>query len=130
MKQEPSNELVSLERHGLLTVVVGIISPQEGNSAVPDGEDSVIADRDPVSISAEILQDSLWAIEGRFAIDDPLLMIEVFPEGFEGSGLLEIADTSGEYEITRFEAAFEKVKELAAEQCRHDPYVNEEAFAA
>ena len=52
---KPSDELVSLQRHGLLTVVVGIISPEKRNSAILDIEDSVIADRDPVSISAEIL---------------------------------------------------------------------------
>ena len=84
MKKEPSDKLVGLERHGLLTVIVGIISPEEGNIAVLDGEDAVIADGDPVSISAEVLKDPLGAIEGRFAIDDPLLMIEMSPEGFEG----------------------------------------------
>ena len=130
MKKEASDELASLERHGLLMIVVGIITPQEGNSAVPEIKDSVIADRDPVSISAEIPKDTLGAIKGRFAIDDPLLMIEMFPEGFEVSGLVEMTDTSGEYEISRFEAVFEEVEKLAAEQCRHDPYVNEEAFAA
>jgi len=83
-----------------------------------------------VSISAEVLKDTLWAIEGWLAIDDPLLMVKMSLEGFEGSGLLEVADTSGEYEISRFEAVFEEVEKLAAEQCRHDPYVNEEAFAA
>jgi hypothetical protein len=51
-------------------------------------------------------------------------------EGCEGSGFLEVADTSGEYEISRFEAVFEEVKELAPEQRRQDPYGNEEAFAA
>jgi hypothetical protein len=130
MKKEPSDELVSLERHGLLTVVVGIISPDERDIAALDVKDSVIADRDLVGISAEILQDPLWAIKGRFAIDDPLLMVKMSLEGFEGSEFFEVADTSGEHEIPRFEAFFEKVKELAAEQCRHDPYVNEEAFAA
>ena len=111
-------------------IVVGIISPEKRNRAVPDGEDAVIADRDPVSISAEVLKDTLGTIEGWLAIDDPLVMVKMSLEGFEGFGLLEVADTSGEYEISRFEAVFEKVKELAAEQCRHDPYVNEEAFAA
>jgi len=130
MKKEPSDKLVGLERHGFLAVVVGIISPEKRNSAVPDGEDAVIADRDPVSISAEVLKDTLGAIEGWFAIDDPLLMIELFSEGFEVSGLVEMADTTGEYEISRCEAVFQEVKELAPEQCRQDPYVNEEAFAA
>ena len=130
MKKEPSDELVSLERHGFFTVVVCIISPQEGNIAVLDGEDAVIADRDPVSISAEVLKDPRGAIKGRLAIDDPLLMIKMPPEGFEGSGFLEMANAAGEYEIPRFEADFEEVKELASEQRRHDPYGNEEAFAA
>ena len=130
MQKEPSNELVSLERHGLLMIVVGIISPEQRNSAVPDSENTVVADGDPVGISAEVLQDTLWAIKGRFAIDDPLLMVKMSPEGCEGSEFLKVADTSGEYEISRFEAVFEEVKELAPEQRRHDPYVNEEAFAA
>ena len=111
-------------------IVVGIISPEERNSAVLDIKDSVIADRDPVSISAEVLKDTLWAIKGRLTIDDPLLMVKMSLEKFEGFELFEMADASGEYEISRFEAFFEKVKELAAEQCRQDPDVNEEAFAA
>jgi hypothetical protein len=37
-------------------------------------EDAVIADGDPVGISAEVLEDTLDTVEGRFAIDDPFLM--------------------------------------------------------
>ena len=130
MKKEPSDELVSLERHGLLTVVVCIISPSKGNIAVLDGEDAVIADRDPVSISAEVLKDPLGAIEGRFAIDDPLRMVELSSEGVEVAGILEITDTAGECELSPFEVIIEEVKELASEQRRHDPYGKEEPFAA
>ena len=117
MKKEPSDKFVRLERHGLFTVIVCIIAPEERDIAALDIKDSVIADRDPVGISAEVLKDTHGAIEGRLAIDDPLLMIELFSEGFEVSGLLEMADTSGEYEITRFEAFSQKAKKLAAEQC-------------
>jgi hypothetical protein len=83
MKQEPSDKFICLERHGLLTVIVGIISPQKRNITIPVGEDAVIADGDPVGISAEVLENTFGAIEGRFAIDDPILFIELFPEGFE-----------------------------------------------
>jgi len=130
MKKEPSDKLACLQRHGLLMVVVCIISPEKRNSAVLDGEDAVVADGDPVGISAEVLKDPRGAIKGRFAIDDPLLMVKMFSEGFEGSGFLEMADAAGEYKIPRCEAVFEEVKELASEQCRHDPYGNEEALAA
>ena len=37
-----------------------------------DVEDAVIADRDAVGISAEVLKNPQCAIEGRLAIDDPL----------------------------------------------------------
>jgi hypothetical protein len=80
-----------------------------------DVEDAVIADRDPVGISAEVLKDPLDAIEGGLAIDDPLLMIELAPESLKVFGLFEMADTVGEYEIIRLEAFFKKVKELPFE---------------
>ena len=130
VKKEPSDKLAGLERQGLLTVMVCIIPPSEGNIAVSDGEDAVITDRDPVGISAEVLKDAPGAIKGRFAINDPLLMVELSPEGFEVAGIGEMTDTALEYKITRFEAMFEEVKELASEQCRHDPHGNEEPFAA
>lgn len=95
-----------------------------------DVEDAVIADRDPVGISAEVLKDTLDAIEGRFAIDDPLLMIELVPEYLKVPGRLEMADTAGEYKSIRFEASFKKVQELSSEQRRYHPDGNEKTFAA
>jgi hypothetical protein len=130
MKKEPSDKLVCFQFHGLLSVAVCIVPPEEGNIAVMDVEDTVITDGDPVGISAEVLKDPFGAIKGRFAIDDPFFIIEMASERFEGSGFLEMADTAGEYKITRFKAVLEEVKELASEQRRHDPYGNEEAFAA
>jgi hypothetical protein len=100
MKEEPSDKFIGLQRHGLLTVPVGIISPEERNMAVLDSEDAVIADGDSMGISAEVLKDPLGAIEGRFAIDDPLLVVEKSSERFEGSGFLEMANAAGEYKIT------------------------------
>ena len=64
-----------------------------------DAEDAVIADRDPVGISAEVLKDTLDAIEGRLAIDDPLLMIELASESFEVLGRFKMADTVWEYKV-------------------------------
>jgi len=100
MKKEPPDKFIGLQRHGLLTVPVGIISPEKRNMAVLDSEDTVIADGDSMGISAEVLKDPLGAIEGRFAVDDPLLVIEMSPEGFEGSAFLEMANAAQEYKIT------------------------------
>ena len=90
----------------------------------------MIADGDPVSISAQVLKDPRGAIKGRFAIDDPLLVVEVFSEGFEVSGIFEMTETVGKDKIIFFEVIFDKIQELASEQRRHDPYGKEETFAA
>ena len=130
MKKEPADELVGLEGHRLLPVMVCIIAPEEGDLAVADGEDAVITDRDPMGISAEVLQDPLGAIEGRFTIDDPLFRVEMPPEGFEVFGILERTEMGGKDQIPSLEAIFEEVKELTSEQCRQDPHGNEETFTA
>ena len=84
-------------------------------------ENAVIADGDSVSISAEVLKNTFGAIEGRFAIDDPFLVVEVFSEGFEVSWVFEMTETIGKDKIIFFEGIFEKIKELAFEQRRHHP---------
>jgi hypothetical protein len=55
MKQEQSDEFIRLDRHGLLCIAVGVVSPAEGNLAVVDLEDTVITDGDSVGISAQVL---------------------------------------------------------------------------
>jgi hypothetical protein len=130
VKQEPPDKFISLERHGLFAVIVGIISPEKRDIAIMVGKDAVIADGDPVGISAEVLENTFGATEGRFAIDDPLLLIELFSEGFEVAWFLEMTDTAGEDKIASFEAMLEMVQKLSAEQSGHDPYGKEEALAA
>ncbi len=114
VKQEPSDKFISFERHGLLAVI----------------EDAVIADGDPVGISAKVLKDTFGAIEGWFAVDNPPFLIELFSEDLEIPGLLEMADTAGECKIIRQKAFFEKAEELTSEQGRHDPDRNEKILAA
>jgi hypothetical protein len=90
----------------------------------------VIADGDSVSLSAQVLKDTLDAIEGWFAIDDPLLVVEVFSEGFEVCGIFEMTETVGKDKIIFFEGIVEKIKDLPSEQRRHHPDRDEKTFAA
>jgi hypothetical protein len=63
MKEEPSYELIGLDSHGLMFVPIGVIPPAEGDIAALDIEDTVIADSNPVGISAQILKDTIGTIE-------------------------------------------------------------------
>ena len=116
MKEEPSYELIGLESHGLLFIIISIVPPTEGDIAVLDLEDTVITDSDPVGISAQILKDTLSAIERRLAIDDPLFMIELSSEDFKDTWVFKMTDAAREDKITQLKAAFEMIQELAPEQ--------------
>jgi len=116
MKEEPSDELIGLESHGLLFITISIVPPAEGDIAVLDLEDTVIADRDPVGISAKVLKDTLSAIERRLAIDDPLFMIELSSEDFKDTWVFKMTDAAREYKVTQLKAAFEMIQELTPEQ--------------
>jgi hypothetical protein len=91
--------------------------------------EAVIADGDPVSISAQVLKDPFGAIEGGFAIDDPLLGVEVFSEGFEVCGIFEMTETVGKDQFIFFEGIFENIQKLSSEQRRHHPDGDEKPFS-
>jgi hypothetical protein len=96
MKEEPSDELIGLESHGLLFIPIGIVPPTEGDIALLDLEDTIITDSDPVGISAQILKDSLGAVKRRLAIDNPFFMVELPSEHLKGSEFLQMTDATGE----------------------------------
>ncbi len=130
VKQESSDKFICLERHGFFAVIVGIIPPEKRDMAIPVRKDAVVTDGDPVGISAEVLKDTFGTIEGRLAVDNPLLSVKLPPEGFKVVRFLEMTDTAGENNLTSFEAMLKVVKELASEQGRHDPDRNEKTLAA
>ena len=77
MKQEPPNELIGFKGHDLDFVVIGVVPPPERDFVVFELHESVIADRDSVGVSAEILKNVLGFVKGWLAVDDPLLFIQV-----------------------------------------------------
>ena len=99
-EEEPSDELLSFERHGLLFITIGIGPPTEGDSAVLEFEDTVITDSDPVGISAKVLKDTLNTVKWRLAVDNPFFMVELSSECLKGSGVLQMTDATREDQIT------------------------------
>jgi hypothetical protein len=64
VKQEPPDKLIGFKRHDLAFVVISIVSPPEGDLIVFELYEPVVADRDPVGVSAEIFQNVLGLLEG------------------------------------------------------------------
>jgi len=130
MEEEPSDELMGLDRHGLLPIAVGVIPPAEGDLAILECEDAVIADGDPVGVSAEVLEDPFGAVKGRLAVDDPFLVVKLSPEDLKDARIFEMCDTPVEDKVFIVKALLEMVKELAPEQRRHHSDGDEETLAA
>jgi hypothetical protein len=95
MKQESPDELSGIHRHDLAFVVIGVIPPPERDLVVFKLHDPVIADRDPVGVSAEILKNALGSVEGRLGVDDPLLFKQVGDQAIESRRLCKMAYGAG-----------------------------------
>jgi hypothetical protein len=72
MQQEPTNEFVGLQGHGLLPVVIPTIFPGEGNLTVVDVEQTVIGDGHAMGIAAQVVEDVFGATEGWLGVNHPL----------------------------------------------------------
>jgi alpha/beta superfamily hydrolase len=72
MKQEATNELVSVKRHHFGFVVGAIILPAETDATVLASEQPTVGDRDTMRIAPQIMQHLLGPTEGTFGINDPI----------------------------------------------------------
>jgi hypothetical protein len=71
VKEESPDELVCRESHGLLLIVVAIVSPGEFDFTPFDVEDPMIGDGHPVGVAADVIHHLLWSGEGWLGVDDP-----------------------------------------------------------
>ena len=71
MKQESPDEFLGREGHGLLLIVVAIVSPVEFHMTTFDIDDPMIGDGDPVRVAADVIHHLLWSGEGRFSVNNP-----------------------------------------------------------
>ena len=66
MQKETAQELGSVQRHLALLAAVSIILPAEGDALAIERQQAVIGDCDSMRVPAQILQNFLWASQGRF----------------------------------------------------------------
>lgn len=115
VEQETADELEGVQGHGLDPVAVGVVSVSEGDLVAIQAEDAVVGDGYPVGISAQVVDDPVWASEGGFAVDVPVFVVEARQQALEGRGRLSGFDLSREDQFTVRECLFEKGEELASE---------------
>ena len=80
----PPDELVCREGHGLLLIVIAVISPGEFHFTAFDIDDPMIGDGHPVGVAADVIHHLLWSGEGRFSVDDPFRVSHWIQMAVEG----------------------------------------------
>jgi len=72
VQEESPNKLVGGNRHFLLFVTVSVIPPQKRDVVAVKGNQSMIGNRNTMSIASEVAHDLFGPAEGWFGIDDPV----------------------------------------------------------
>ncbi len=73
VKEEATQELVCLERHGKFPIAMRAVPPAEDDLSLGKGNQAVIGDRHSMGVAAEIAENIFRATEGPFAVDDPVV---------------------------------------------------------
>jgi hypothetical protein len=72
MLQKPAHKLKNWKLHNLFSAVTGVF-PLECDFAVGGGNDSVVADRNPMNVTAEVVDKGFDFRRGRFGKNHPVL---------------------------------------------------------
>lgn len=72
VQEEATNELLGLQSHGSLALLVSVVFPAEDDLFWMDGEEAMVGDGHPVGIAGQVFKNLLGTPERRFAIDHPV----------------------------------------------------------
>src|ERR1700722_13239788 len=129
VQQEAADELVGLEGHSLLSVVVSVVFPAEGHCPIVDIEETIIRDGDTMGIAADVIEDLLGSGKGRLGIDDPFLLSQRFEISSEGMALTQLLQGGEELEFTAVEGLRQQFQKPPTKEPRQHTYRQEEPCA-
>ena len=132
MDQEAADELVGIERHGL--VAAGTFDPVvldlESDAAIVDRKQAPVRDGDAVSVARQISEHRLGTGEGAFGIDEPLGLFERYQEGGERFCAGEMGVFAEEGELACLMRSGQLLDHQAPEQFGEHAHRQEEAWPA
>ena len=115
MEQEAPNEFVSAQWAFLELAAILAIPVLECDKAILHVDDAVIGDRNPMSVTPEVIEYLLWTSKGYLGVDDPVLVLELLDEAGEVLGNSQGGHPAREHEFSFGEEFPEAIEELAAE---------------
>ena len=130
MEEESPDELLGREGHDFLLIVIAVVPPVELDLPVLDIQQSMVGNRDPVGVAAQVVHHLLRSGEGRFGVDDPFHVAQRIEITAESLGILKGLEGREEVEFTGVEGLLQIGQEQSAESAGQHPYGQEEIGAA
>lgn len=126
--QEPADELDCGQAHNLLAIPAldPVILPTERNSVSIRTDQSMVRDRDPMGIAAEIGQHRLRAAKWGFGIYHPFRFAERGEPLRKGILLRQVIEIAKEGELACAVRVLEPIQKQASEQPSQHPNMQKE----
>ena len=116
VEQEPTDELLGGECHGLVTAVVAIVLPAKLNLPVVQPEQPIVRDSNPMGVPCDVLEDLLRSAERWLGVDLPIY----FPGGSdvaqEGVSCAKWLQGGKELQLSGIEGLLQIIEEQSTEQ--------------
>ncbi len=112
VQQESADEFVRRERHGLLSVIVGVILPLEGDAPAVEGRQARIGDRRAMGVAGQILEHLLGAAKGWLGVDDPVGSDRLIKQALEGLAVGVLRSTPKKRSCPLRKACFSRAMNL------------------
>ena len=77
MQQEATQELIDRQSQESLLVFVSGVAPAEGHLVFSEGNETVVGNRNAMSVGAEVTKHLLGSTERRFAVDHPARRVKL-----------------------------------------------------
>ena len=118
MEQETADELIGLERHHFLLIVVGVVLPSKLDIAFVHCNQAVVGDGDTMGVTSEVVEHLLWAGERRLRIHNPLLLPHGCKIPLKSIATLQRGEGGEELQPTRVKRLFQQFQESTAIEAR------------
>lgn len=126
VEKEAADELGGMDLFGAPLAIALVVLVAEEDLLAFHAEKALVGDRDPVSVTGEVLEDGLGTVEGSLGEDDPILVGELIEEVLEADGMTELAERISQHEKGLFVGVIEGTEKRLLEESREDTDLQEE----
>jgi len=115
VKEETAQELIRGQWHHAFYASMSPVSPAEGNFSILERDEAMVGNGHSMRVAAEIAENMLWAAEGPFDMQDPVLAIEFADKGVKSLRVREMLQFAVKADLALGECVVEGILHLSAE---------------